>query len=285
MRHGFRFFEEDEILERWRTIKDSETRKGRIRWFLSVRGAERLLVRAWLELLDEDSTYATAIEWDSREMTPEQVGPLLLVLWRRLLELEKPRIAIPLAERVLRLSPGGDLEKTAERVRDLALHETTHEGSRLHAAQTFRKTYPPAQKVLEQLADSAKDERVRWTAARFAGNLSALNDLARRTTNDYIKSNIRHTLDLYGEINSLLKVGKPRRARVRFEDRDAGVLEELTKVGSGTRFRYNPDYDGPPIAPLARGSPLRANRATAGRQAQRPPGRAPPRGRRHHGRH
>jgi HipA-like protein len=249
MRHGFRFFEEDEILERLRTIKDSKAREGRIRWFRSVQGAERLLVRAWLELLDEDSKYAFTIERGSRDMTPEQVGPLLLVLWRRLFELKHPRVAIFLAERILRLSPGGDLEKTAERVRDLALHETTPESSRLDAAQNFSKTYPPAQKVLEQLADSAKNEWVRWTAASVTGNLSALNDVARRTTNDPLQSNIRHTLDLYGEINSLLKVGKPRRARVRFEERDAGVLEELTKVGNGTRFRYNPDYDGPPIAP------------------------------------
>jgi HipA-like protein len=249
MQHGFRFFEENEILERWRSIESPDAKAGRIGWFYFVQGTEQLQIRAWLELLAESSKWASVIQWDSNDMTPQQAGPLLLDLWRRLFDLKQIHIAIPLAANIIRLSPGGELQARAERVRDWALHETANEAVLVQAAQNFRETHPPAQKVLEQLAESANDEWERFSAARFAGNLRSLNHLAGKTTNDNLRDSIRHALDLYGEVNSLLQVGKLRRARVRFEGRDAGILEELTKVGNGTRFHYNLDYDGPPIAP------------------------------------
>lgn len=249
-RRGFTsLFQEEEILERLRQVKDRSARQSRIEWLELLPGAEPLAVRAWMEVLDQTPRDISLISWRLLRVTLQQAGPLLLDLWRRILDRHALNDSIPLAAHVLRTCSGVDLRSRAEQVRDRALSEQASEVVRLQAAQNFRADHPPAQKVLEDLAVNARDDRVRYNAARFAGNLTSLNDLARRTANDGLRTNIRHALDLYGEIRSLLQVGKLRRARVRMEGRDAGILEELTRVGNGTRFQYLPDYDGPPIAP------------------------------------
>ncbi len=248
--HGFPLlFNEEEILERLRRIRRLSVRADEIGWFRHVPGAERLRGRAWLDVLDLKPADISPISHDLRDMTPQQVGPLLFDLWRRVFDYYYWDHSIPLAADILRLRPGTDIELRARQIRDSALQDDAHEQVRLRAAQNFRHTYPPAQRVLEHLATNARDEGVRYTAARLAGNLASLNDLARRTDSDRLRDNIRRELDLYGEIRSLLQVGRLRRARVRMEGRDAGVLEELTRVGNGTRFQYLADYDGPPIAP------------------------------------
>jgi HipA-like protein len=255
-RRGLKVFEEEEILERWRKIKDLSVRQSHIDWFQFVPGAERLMVRGWLEIMERKPKDISVIAWHSDAMTPQQVGPLLFELWRRILDYKLANYSIPLAAQILLLYPGithlplgVEFRAHAEHIRQLTLHESAPEEVRLQAAQNFRHTYPSAQKVLEDLAANAHDEWVRWNAARFAGNLASLNEILSRTTSDQLRANVRHALDLYGEINSLLQVGKLRRARVRFEGRDAGILEEMTRVGNGTRFQYDGSYDGPPIAP------------------------------------
>ena len=94
----------------------------------------------------------------------------------------------------------------------------------------------------------ARDVQVRASAAMATGDLESLNEIAR-TADPTLRGKIGIGLELYGEIRSLLQVGKLRRARVRFDGRDVGVLEELNRVGNGTRFKYLAEYDGPPIAP------------------------------------
>jgi HipA-like protein len=248
MQRGLRFFTDDEILDRWRKLKTHDEKLLRVLEFRTRSGTE-LVLRALVEMLTQGVPSARSIEFIVRDLTPQPNSNLLYEVWRRLLDLDDFNVTIPLAARVLFLSLSGPIRARAEHIRNESLNNVKDESIRFHAAHTFRRNYPPAQKVLEQLAENAKNEHVRWNAARFTGNLPSLNDLARRTADDDLRDRIRLDLDLYGEINSLLQVGKLRRARVRFEGRDVGVLEELTKVGNGTRFRYNPDYDGPPIAP------------------------------------
>ena len=47
----------------------------------------------------------------------------------------------------------------------------------------------------------------------------------------------------------LPQTSEPRRALVRMDGHDVGILEELTCDGRGTRFQYLSDYEGPPISP------------------------------------
>ncbi len=157
--------------------------------------------------------------------------------------------SIDIAERVVELSSTAELRGMAERIRDESLNESAPEGLRIHAALSFASHHARARRVLEDLAEQALDASIRCTAAQSTGNLPALSHLSARASDESIRRIAGHTLDLYGEINALLQVGKLRRARVRFDGRDAGILEELTKVGNGTRFRYDAAYEGPPIAP------------------------------------
>jgi HipA-like protein len=246
---GYNLFIEDEILTQWRRITDPEGRRDGLLRFNQISGAEGMLVRACGELLDQDPMNAIWISSICIELTPEAAGPMLLDVWARLLELRVTDLWLPLASRILDLGVAGSVGALAAKIRGETLLPDTPEGVGLQAARQFRRTDPRAEIVLEDLALHAKEERVRHDAASLTGNLTSLNTLAQSTKHEHLKNKIRSTLDLYGEINALLQVGKLRRARVRFDGRDVGVLEELTKVGNGTRFRYDDGYDGPPIAP------------------------------------
>lgn len=245
---GKQLFEDEEILARWRELRDP---RQRVAWaaLLCTAALQHLGVLACFELLDLYPDYLPRLAQTASHLTPHRAGNKLFELWRRILASEQTGPLVPIAASVLRARPGGDLQTRAEQVRDQALSSASPEHVRLEAAKRFLDTHPPARAALVDLAQSALDERVRYEAARLVGNLTSLNDLASRTADENLRTEIRQTLDLYGEIRSLLQVGKLRRARVRLDGRDAGILEELTRVGNGTRFEYLPDYDGPPIAP------------------------------------
>jgi HipA-like protein len=249
MRAGMFVFDEEEILAQFRRYEHPALARGAMRSFLLIPGAERLVLRGWLWLVSEGPEFVDGIESDSDYFDPARAGDLLHELWKRVFELGRLDIAIPIARRIFDLRLGGPLEARARQLRDEALGVMMSEQIRLQAARSFREVYPVAQEVLRNLARNAQNEGVRFTAARLVGDLSSMNDLAVQTHDEHLREEIRQTLDLYGEINSLLQVGRLRRARVRLDGRDVGVLEELTRVGNGTRFLYNPGYDGPPIAP------------------------------------
>lgn len=246
---GYRLFSDDEILVQWRQLADPERKSFIALAFLQTPGAQPLLARAWLEMLDQDLRNAILISRLCLLPTPQEVGPRLLDVWARLLDSGVTEAVLSVANRILELGIGGHLGLRAAKIRDEALLGGSPEDVRLWAARRFRTSHAPTEDVLADLAQHAKDDKVRQEAAGLTGNLASLNELARSTMAEDLKKEIRSTLDLYGEINALLQVGKLRRARVRFDGRDAGILEELTKVGNGTRFRYDDAYDGPPIGP------------------------------------
>ena len=247
--HGFRFFRQEDILDRWRKVESRTAKTELIRRLLFIPGGQRICARACMELLAQGSPHLSSIASCSVGLTLEQVGPLLFDLWRSLLDLGNPDISIPIAARIIRLSPGGDIQARADRVVENTLSKLAPEAVRLQAARSFRDVNSTAKLMLEELARSAEDEWIRSVAACSIGDLRALNTIVERTKIDDYRNHARHALDVYGHIDFLLRVGHPRRARVRLDGRDVGTLEELTKMGNGTRFQYDADYNGHPISP------------------------------------
>ena len=243
------FFSEHEILDRLGHVKDETLRAVRIDSFHAIPGTQILRAKAWLAYWNDKPKDISILIQDVIGMDVVKDCPELVELWKRIFAQKDPWTAIRLAKQILRLQVGGELEAIALRVRDWVLSKDASEGYRLQAAQNFRHSYAPAQQVLEELAQTANDKNIRYNAARFTGNLNTLNQLLSTENNETLRNLILHTLKLYAEINALLRIQKPRKAKVRFMDQTIGTLEELQNSGHGTVFRYLPDYKGPPISP------------------------------------
>jgi len=192
-----------------------------------------------------------------KHVNPEHGGASLIALWLDLMVSNDPEIAIPAAGHVMRTSDNLLLRARARQILLGFLGENQPDGIRLHSARELDLSDPAGREVCKSLARTAREESIRFRAAHHIGDLEALNRLAERASDPAWRKRARHGLEVYGDITFLLNVGRPRRARVRFHDREVGVLEEIT-VGAGTRFTYFPDYrDAHDARALAPNLPLR----------------------------
>ncbi|MEZ4301949.1 MAG: HipA N-terminal domain-containing protein [Polyangiaceae bacterium] len=248
-RHGLPLFTENEILAAFERLPSFDHKLRRLPLLSSTAGLERAAAIVASQMLQSRPNSAFLIFLHLRRLDPSQAGSALLDLWAHLMAVGAPAVAIDVARRVLDCAPGGTVQQQALEVRDRALEHTTGENQRLWAATIFLDRTPQARLALEHLSRNAQSESIRFQAAELTGDLHTLHQLAGRATGEHIRNSARNALELHGEIRSLLQVGKLRRARVRLDGNDAGILEELTRVGNGTRFTYDADYTGPALAP------------------------------------
>lgn len=184
--------------------------------------------------------------------------PMLADLWHEILHSDSDHNAIDIGGYILRSVHDPALRASAEKTLRRFLTGRYYENTRVEAAWNLGVKDPVSREAHWSFSRSSSNEAIRFSTACLIGNLESLESLAEKATAPRWRSGARNALEIYGQINFLLHVGRPRRAHVRFHDRDVGILEEIS-AGKGTRFTYAPDYLATPDArPLAPNLPLRA---------------------------
>lgn len=257
---GFLLVSHEEIADRLHALDEVGSKVGSLGSMQYVPTLCPLAVREYKSMY---KSMASSVDFPGilsqiHAIQPQYGGAAIIDLWIELMASDEPNIAIQTAGHILRTLQAPSIRERA-RQRLLGFLGDEHpEGVRLLAARNLDVEDAAGREVHVLLARTAQHESTRFTAARFAGDIESLNALAEKAVEPHWREMARRELETYGQINSLLHVGRPRRARVRLHGREAGVLEE-TAAGEGTRFTYAPDYLAAPDArPLAPNLPLRA---------------------------
>jgi HipA-like protein len=261
---GLSLIPEDEFIASLHRIKD---RKFRIEMLGKIDYNSTLYPVAVTEYKAE---YKAAESLDDRAWIASRIGAIkpehagaaqsiLAELWSEILNSDHPSISINMAGHVLQTVSDPALRLRAKHILVRCLGEVYSEEIRLLAARELGVKDPDGREAHEVLSRTAQKENNRLTAARFIGDLESLESLAENATDSRWRVLARKEMEAYGQINFLLHVGRPRRARVRFHNHEVGVLEE-TSAGKGTLFTYSPSYlSAPNPRPLAPNLPLRAD--------------------------
>lgn len=195
---------------------------------------------------------------DALYLDPKHGGSAVWIVWRALLRSTDASTSVSAAWHILRKLPDVDSKNLARDRLVGYLEPGIPERNRLNAARALGIDEPAARRVLEELSRNATDEWTRFDAARPLGDHESIHQLAERAQNEKVRAQAREAQDLYAHTRALLRVGRPRRARVFLHGAFAGILEE-TAPNRGTRFSYDPEYlKNPKSRPLAPNLPLRA---------------------------
>jgi HipA-like protein len=263
LENGFSLVSEDEIVAHLHRIEDRQLRIGILD---RMKYTSTLCPLAVAEYREEyrsakDESDRASIASDITFITLERAGEarsILADLWREILSSEHPHTSINMGGHILRSAHDPVIRSSAKSTLEHFLSDNYSEDVRIHAARNLGVKDPVGLEAHVVLSRTAQQETNRFTAACFIGDLEVLESLAEKATDSKWRDLARKEMEVYGQINFLLQIGRPRRARVRFHDRDIGILEELS-AGKGTRFTYSPDYlTAPGARPLAPNLPLRA---------------------------
>jgi len=249
-----------EIIDNLRKINGLDTRADALAWMSNTPTLCPLVISEY-QLILASNPSSTLRNWIIHQLKdiidPKHGGQALINLWTELMSLRGPDVSIPSAGHVMRTVDDPVLRQHAQQTLLGFLGEDQPDGIRLRSAQELGLEDPAGRNVCQSLARSAREENTRFSAAQYIGDIEALNALAEGSQDPHWRKQARHELEVYGHIAFLLNVGRPRRARVRFRDRDVGVLEEVT-AGAGTLFTYASDYrEAHDARPLAPNLPLR----------------------------
>ena len=257
-RRGVMLASEDEILERLRAIDRKDVRHAQTHVLLYEPSLLRVGIRAVDIFFSEstDSQYQTLWADDASTIDRRRGGDGLIALWLKILGSPVSSISIVMAGHIWRTADDGALRERARRHLLGYLGEGHGDGTRLLAARNLGVRDAAGYECHRVLARTANSESIRFGAARFVGDRESLNALAERAQNPHWREQAQVALDLYGHLDFLSKVGRPRHARVRFHGRDVGTLEETISLGGATRFTYFAAYlaipGARPIAPNLR---------------------------------
>ncbi len=259
---GLSLFSDEEIIAHLRRIESLTLRMHLLSAMTYTSALWSLAVSEYqAEYREQPALVRATFANEIVRITPNQFGtaPSALVdLWREILDSDDAQISILMANRIQKTGFAPALRSRAQQLLLSLLDDACDENARLYAARSLGIKDPLGRKVLLSLSSTAKQASTRFMAALTVGDVQTLNGLAEKATDPYWRDHLRKALEVHGQINFLLHVGRPRRARVRFHGRDIGVLEE-TSAGRGTRFTYSPAYlTAPDARPLAPNLPLRA---------------------------
>lgn len=253
---------EEEILERLRTVTDFSVRHQLANITRSAHSLRPVALRAYDELyslVEHVDGQAEAIASDVAHWQQPWRDQALLALSSRMLSSANPLVAIYMAGYILRTFEDPVARGRARERLLLHMSAETPEAMRFLAAQNLGARDAAGRETERLLARTAQNEQIRSSAASIIGDLDVLNTIADRAERPEVREQARRALDLYGHLDWLSKVGRPRHARVRFHGRDIGTLEETVTVGGPTRFLYSPAYLVTPGArPIAPNLKLRA---------------------------
>jgi serine/threonine-protein kinase HipA len=230
---------------------------ARMRWEPSL---ARLMVRELCRIHASNDSLGRSEQFVelALKIDPRGGGRDIVGLWVALLSSDEPPLSLRVAQHIWTTVRDGAAREQARQYLLRYVDDTHAEELRLIAARALGARDLVGFETYTILSRTARSELVRLGAARCIADLETLNSLADRANSEEVRRDAQRALDLYGHLDWLRKVGRPRRARVRFRGHDVGILEETTTLGGPTRFLYSPEYLATPGArPIAPNLKLR----------------------------